>query len=402
MTERLYYLDSFLREFDARVVACDPRAGGWEVLLDRTAFYPTSGGQPHDTGRLGEAAVLDVFEREENHDLCHVTDRAIDVGPVHGSIDWDRRFDHIQQHTGQHMLSAAFLNLFGFPTVSFHMGREIATIDLDAPGVVPRHLQEAAELVNRTVFEDRPIMVSFREREELERLGVRKQVKREGPLRVIDIEGFDLQPCGGTHATRTGQVGPVLIRKLERQKGWWRVEFVCGGRALRDARADFETLGAVARQIGCGLAEAPAMVAKMLDERKVAHREGAQLAGRLAELEATALASGGDRRIVHAFDHADAGFLRKVASVLVTNPGMSVVLASRNARQFVFAQSKSSGSAGPAESASDMKRLLEETLVAVGGKGGGSKDFAQGTVPESADIDEILERARKVPNRETP
>ncbi|HVB32884.1 MAG TPA: DHHA1 domain-containing protein [Patescibacteria group bacterium] len=387
MTERLYYTDSFLREFEARAVSCNSRGGCWEVLLDRTAFYPSSGGQPHDTGRLGEADVLDVFERETDRELLHVTDRPVPAGPVHGAIDWERRFDHIQQHTGQHLLSAAFLKLFGFPTASFHLGREISTIDLDAPGVVPRHLQEAADLANRVVFEDRPIAVSFREREELAALGVRKKVEREGALRIVEIEGFDLQPCGGTHAARTGQVGPLMIRKLERQKRYWRVEFVCGGRALRDARADFETLGAAARQIGCGMAEVAAMAAKLLDERKAAHRDQARLAGRLAELEAKALAAGGERRVVHAFEHADTAFLRQVAARLTAEPGVRVVLASRDARQFVFAQAK--GSAG------DMKKLLGETLVAAGGKGGGSNDFAQGTVPESANIDEVLARARE-------
>jgi alanyl-tRNA synthetase len=236
MTERLYYTDSFLREFDARVISCEPRGenqGEWEVRLDRTAFYPTSGGQPHDRGCLGEAAIRDVFEREDDKEILHVTDRPIPAGPVHGSIDWECRLDHIQQHTGQHLLSAAFLKLFGFPTVSFHLGSEISTVDLDAPNLAPRHLREAADLVNRTVSEDRPIRVSFHERDELAGLGVRKQVEREGTLRVVEIEGFDIQPCGGTHAVRTGQVGPLLIRKVERQKQHWRVEFVCGSCAMR-------------------------------------------------------------------------------------------------------------------------------------------------------------------------
>lgn len=388
MTERLYYTDSFLREFDARVVSCTPRGeeeSEWIVRLDRTAFYPTSGGQPHDTGRLNEAAVRGVFEREDDKEILHVTDRPIPAGPVHGSIDWERRFDHMQQHTGQHLLSAAFLKLFGFPTVSFHLGGENSTIDLDAPNLAARHLREVADLVNRVVFEDRVIRVSFHDREELAGLGIRKQVARAGTLRVVEIDGFDIQPCGGTHAARTGQVGSVLIRKTERQKQQWRAEFVCGRRAVRDARADFETLGAAAREIGCGTPELPAMVTKLLDERKTAHRESALLAARLAELEAKALLARGERTIVHAFDRADAGFLRQVAAALAAVAGVRAVLASRSTHQFVFAQA--------AESAGDMKRLLAETLLAAGGKGGGSKDFAQGTVPASANIDEILARA---------
>jgi alanyl-tRNA synthetase len=393
MTERLYYTDSFLREFDASVVSCDPlKEDRWEVRLDRTAFYPTSGGQPHDTGRLGEAVVLDVLEREGDDEILHVTDRSIPAGPVRGTIDWERRFDHIQQHTGQHLLSSAFLRLFAFPTVSFHLGREISTIDLDAPNVVPRHLQEAADLVNRVVFDDRPIGVSFHEKQEVAKLGLRKAVAREGTLRIVEIEGFDLQACGGTHALRTGQVGPVMIRKLERQKQFWRVEFVCGARALRDARGDFEALGAAAREIGCGMPEVPTIVTKLLDESKAAHRVRALLKGRLAELEARELLARGDRSIVHVFDQGDAGFLRQVAAVLVAEPGVRAVVASRSSRQFVFAHAKDAGG--------DMKRLLNETLFAAGGKGGGSKDFAQGIVPESANIDEILARAREILRRE--
>jgi alanyl-tRNA synthetase len=386
MTERLYYTDSFLREFDAQVVACEAIDGRFEVLLDRTAFYPTSGGQPYDTGKLGGANVSDVFEREEDHEVVHVVDEPLPPGPVHGAIDWERRFDHIQQHTGQHLLSAAFLKLFSFPTVSFHLGREICTIDLDAPALVPRHLEEAERLACQAVFDDRPIAVTFRQKEELTELGVRKQVEREGTLRLIAIEGFDIQPCGGTHALRTGQVGVILVRKVERQKQVWRVEFVSGGRAIAAARGDFYTLGAAAREIGCGMSEVPAMVMKMIEERKAAHRERGQLAGRLAELEAAALLSTGEKIIVHAFDEGDPAFLRQVAARLAASPGVRAVVASRSAHQFVFARAKEAGG--------DMGRALREVLAPAGGKGGGSKEFAQGTVPEAANIDDLLAQAR--------
>jgi alanyl-tRNA synthetase len=386
MTERLYYADSFLREFEGRVLSCTRRGDRFEILLDRTAFYPASGGQPHDTGRLGEVAVSDVFEREEDDVVVHVAEGPLSLGPIHGTIDWDRRFDHLQQHTGQHLLSAAFLRLFRFPTVGFHLGREICTIDLAAPQVVPRHLEEAEALANRIVFEDRPIQASLREKEEVERMGVRKQVDREGMLRIIEIPEFDIQPCGGTHASRTGQVGPILVRKTERQKQDWRVEFVCGGRAIRAARMDFEALGAAAREIGCGSAETPTMVAKLLEERKSASRERNRLTERLVEFEARELLASQGRTVVYAFEEADAAFLRQVATRLCTEPGVCAVVASRSARQFVFAQSKDSGR--------DMQRVLRETLVHSGGRGGGSKDFAQGTAPEAANVDELLAKAR--------
>jgi alanyl-tRNA synthetase len=393
MTERLYYTDSFLREFDAQAISCEASGERFEVVLDRTAFYPTSGGQPHDTGRLGDANVVEVFDREADDAVVHVTDRPVLPGAVHGTIDWERRFDHLQQHTGQHLLSAAFLKLFRFPTVSFHLGREISTIDLEAPSVVPRHIEEAERLANQVIFEDRPIAVSFREKEELAGLGVRKRVNREGTLRLVGIEEFDIQPCGGTHAARAGQVGAILVRKIERQKHLWRVEFVCGARAIRNARADFEMLGAAAREIGCGPAELPEMVKKLIDEGKRANRERARTMERLAEFEVQSLLARGEKIIVHAFDEGDAAFVRRVAATLAKEQGVQAVVASRAARHLVFARAE--------DVAGDMNLMLHEILTPAGGKGGGTKEFAQGTFPEAANVEELMARAREQMARES-
>src|SRR6202040_2289328 len=238
-TERLYYRDSFLREFDAQVISCEKEGERWKVVLDRTAFYPTSGGQPSDTGKLGDVPVIEVADAEQK--VVHYASAAVPVGPVHGVIDWPRRIDHMQQHTGQHLLSAAFIELFGFQTVSFHLGREISTIDLDTPAVIPKQLEEAERRVNEVIFEDKPVVIRFGTAEELVEAGIRKNVEREGILRAIEVEGFDRQPCGGTHLERTGQAGLLLIRKLERRRDQCRVEFVCGFRALAAARSDFST-----------------------------------------------------------------------------------------------------------------------------------------------------------------
>ena len=213
MTERLYYHDSSLCEFDAQVISCEQEGGRWKVVLDRTAFYPTSGGQPHDLGTLNGVPVIEVADAEENK-VVHYTTAEVPAGAVHGEIDWARRRDHMQQHTGQHLLSAAFIELFQFPTVSFHLGKEISTIDLEATVIVPRHLEEAERRVNEIIFEDRPVVIRFGTAEELAEAGIRKKVEREGMLRAIEVEGFDRQPCGGTHLERTGQAGLLLIRKL--------------------------------------------------------------------------------------------------------------------------------------------------------------------------------------------
>ena len=396
MTGRLYYNDSFLREFDARVISCEADGARWRVRLDRTAFYPTSGGQPFDTGRLGEARVVEVLDDEAagGEEILHFTDAAVALGVVHGAIDWPRRFDHMQQHSAQHMLSAAFIELFGFQTVSFHLGREISSIDLAAPSVVPRHLDEAERRVNEIIFEDRAVTVRYGTQEALAAEGIRKKVEREGILRVIDIENFDRQPCGGTHLARTGQAGMLLIRKCERQKQNWRVEFVSGFRALEAARGDWTTLRQSAELIGCGMADLPAMIRKMQEERRVASRDAKKLSERLAELEASSLlvskaeaSRDGARRIVaHVSDDASAAYLSMLASKLVANEGVQAILASRAANAVVFAQSSSL--------AGDMGALLRELLGKFGGKGGGSKGFAQGTVPDAAAIDSIVATAR--------
>ena len=392
-TERLYYDDAFLREFDAAVIACEPAGDRWHLRLDRTAFYPTSGGQPFDTGKLNDVAVVDVSD-EHGDEIIHVVERPIVSTEVHGVIDWQRRFDHMQQHTAQHMLSAAFIELFGFQTVSFHLGRDISTIDLAAPSIVARHLQEAESRVNEIIFEDREITVRYGTAEELAQQGIRKKVEREGTLRVIDIEGFDRQPCGGTHLSRTGQAGMLLIRKCERQKQNWRVEFTAGYRSLAAARADLATLRSAAEQIGCGMAELPQMVSKMQDERRVSQHESKKLTERLAELEAAELlaseaensADGTYKIMSAAFEDTSASYLAMLAAKLVKSPNVRAVLASRAAKAIVLAQS--AGLSG------DMGALLRELLTKAGGKGGGSKVFAQGSVGDAAAIDGVVQEAR--------
>jgi alanyl-tRNA synthetase len=393
MTERLYYNDSFLREFDAQVLSSEPENGHWRVRLDRTAFYPTSGGQPFDTGRLGAATVVEVLDAE-NDEIIHLTDHPVAAGPVHGVIDWPRRFDHMQQHTAQHMFSAAFIELFKFQTVSFHLGREISTIDLAAPSIAPRQLEEAERRVNEIIFDDRSIAVRYGTAEELAAQGIRKKVNREGTLRVIDIDAFDRQPCGGTHLARTGQAGMLLTRKCERQKQNWRVEFVAGWRALAAARADFTVLRQAAEHLGCGMAELPDNVRKIQEERRATQRDAKKLTERLAELEAadllarhTETSHDGKRRIiVFISDDAASSYLAILAAKIVATPNMRVMLASRAATAIVLAQS--AGLDG------DMGALLRELLGAVSGKGGGSKVFAQGTVPEISVLDGVVNAAQ--------
>jgi alanyl-tRNA synthetase len=397
MTDRLYYQDSFTREFQANVQSCEPAGNLWHVVLDRTAFYPTSGGQPHDLGTLNGISVREVVENEAG-DVIHVTERSIPVGPVSAEIDWPRRFDHMQQHTAQHILSAAFIETAKFETVSFHLGREVSTIDLDAPALVPRHLQEAERRANEIIFEDRPVHIRYGTAAELQAQGIRKTVDREGVLRAIDIENFDRQPCGGTHVARTGQIGMLLLRKIEKQKQAWRVEFVAGYRALTAARSDRELLAQAAERIGCGMPEVPDMVAKTLDERRASQRQIEKQSGQLAGFEAQrlhqdALSSSGASAaadatrlvITHIFDDADATYLRLVASALAKFDGAVALLGSRANGAIVMASAANAGV--------DVPEIFRQTVSARGGKGGGSKVQAQGSAPNAALLDEILAAA---------
>jgi alanyl-tRNA synthetase len=414
LTERLYYHDSFLREFDAKMVSCEREGDRWRVILDRTAFYPASGGQPHDMGRLEDTEVLEVSDavpevaplspaephRDVTSEVVHYTSAAIPVGPVHGKIDWNRRMDHMQQHTAQHLLSAAFIELFGFQTDSFHLGRLSSTIDLSAPAILPRHLEEAERRTNEIIFEDREVVVRFGTAMELAEAGIRKEVEREGVLRAIDVEGFDRQPCGGTHLARTGQAGLLLIRKLERRRDSWRIEYVAGNRALAATRSDFATLTQAASAMTCALPEVPARIAKWSEERRTQHSSIRKLEERLAQHEAREMlatqatkSSESPRVVSSVLEDATADYLGLLAAKLVAQANVTALLASRASGQVLFAQSKGL----PSDSStkiSDLGKLLRETIQEFGGKGGGSQDFAQGSIPNANDAPKVVQRAQ--------
>jgi alanyl-tRNA synthetase len=398
MTERLYYQDSFLKHFAANVVACDPDGSRWKVVLDRTAFYPTSGGQPHDLGTLGGAQVLEVSDAEDH--IVHYTSAELPRGAVEGRIDWPRRFDHMQQHTAQHLLSAAFIELFGIQTVSFHLGEELCTIDLKAPALAQHQLDEAERRANEIIFEDRVVEIRFGTAAELAEIGVRKEVDREGVLRAIRVEGFDFQPCGGTHLARTGQAGLVLLRKNEKRRDAVRVEFVAGGRALGVARRDYAILSEAAAKLTCGLAEVPAGIVKLAEDRRAQSAEGKRLENRLADLEAAQLTNGpdefaarttieGSRVISSILETASPSFLTLLASKIVSSSDSSapviILLGEAASGHVAFAQTKAAKH--------DVGAILRTALAAIPGKGGGGRDFAQATLSDPATLKDFLASA---------
>src|SRR5438067_4132217 len=276
MTSRLYYHDSFLYTFDAQVVASAQREGKNAVVLDHTAFYPTSGGQVFDTGKFiledqTEIPVSEVAEDEEGN-IYHFTPGPVAPGTaICGMVDPARRRDHMQQHSGQHVLSAGFVQLFNAPTVSFHMGAESCTIDLAVKSLAANQVVEAERLANEIVIEDRPVAIRFVSLEEARRLELRKlPPKQTGELRLIDITDFDLTACGGTHVRSTGQIGAILVRKVENVKQGMRVEFVCGLRAVSTARHDYTTLTETAGLLSTHIYELPQQVRKTIQEAKLA------------------------------------------------------------------------------------------------------------------------------------
>lgn len=396
-TRRLYYDDSSARDFTAEVVSCEPTthesAVAWEVVLDVTALYPTSGGQPHDLGKLGDANVLDV--RDAGEEIVHIVDREVDLGTVHGCVDWTRRFDHMQQHTGQHLLSAMFQERFGRPTVSFHLGTEISTIDLRGTEPSEAILEGAERAANQVIFDDRPVNVRYGTAEQFAELGVRKEVDRQGILRAIEIEGADLQPCGGTHVKRTAQIGMMLVRRCTKIRQDWRVEFVCGSRAERIARRDFLLLRHAAEHLGCATDEVADSASRVVSDRDGRFKEYRGVLQRLAEAEATlalqALPVGPDglRVVARTFqEDTQAEYLGHFASQLAKSDKTIALLSRTPCGHLFFAQHPSAGQ--------DMNALLRQVLERLGGKGGGTRDFARGRLSEAAKAETALALGREL------
>jgi alanyl-tRNA synthetase len=397
-TRRLYYDDSFQDNFTAQVLSCVPLAETedsgfgprWGVVLDQTLLYPTSGGQPNDLGKLNDANVLDVREDEDR--IVHLVDRPVPEGRIEGCIHWPRRFDHMQQHTGQHLLSAVFQERFGLITVSFHLGETVSTIDLRGPHPTPLILEGAARAANAVIFEDREITVRYGTAEEFAGQGVRKQVDRKGVLRAIEIAGIDLQPCGGTHLRHTGQLGMILIRGCTKIRQDWRVEFVCGERAERVARQDAELIAQVSANLKCAPQDLLAAVERLTHEWESLAKQIKTLLPRIAESDATALLAAtspradGIRVVAEALNNAAPDYLQHLATALAREDRTIAILSDKGTGNVVFAQHPSA--------AKDMNSLLKKVFEQVPGKGGGSKDFARGAVAAGTNVATAIELAK--------
>jgi len=397
MTRRLYYDDAYQQEFQAQVLERVTVGDGLGLILDETCFYPTSGGQPHDQGTLNGIPVSDVFEREEDGAVVHVVSGEA-VGPalskgetVHGQIDWERRFDHMQQHTGQHILSQAFLRLLDAETVGFHLGAEISTIDVDKAPLAAAQLDEVEKLANTVVFDNRPVRTCFVDQDRMADLTLRKQPKVTGPIRIVEVDELDFSPCGGTHVKATGEVGPIVITKSERRGSESRVEFLCGGRTLADYRRQKRIVSELANQFSVGDWELVEAVNRLAEEAKRHRKELKVAKDQLLDYEAAKLWAEAERqgnlRIVRAIlSEGDGETLKGLAQRLAKKEACVALLGLRGDRaQLVFARS--------ANLSYDMSVLLRKASQILGGSGGGRPDIAQGGGPTGDRLEEALDFA---------
>jgi alanyl-tRNA synthetase len=418
--ERLYYADSALSQFTATVTDIRERSRTgaislWQVALDRSAFYPTSGGQPHDIGTLAatapsgarlEAPVTDV-EEDEHGEIWHLTAKPLLAGTqVEGSIDWSRRLDHMQQHSGQHLLSALFYQELRALTVSFHLGDAVSTIDLNTESLEPAQLAHIEQLANAIVAEGRPVMVRTVSEEDAELLlqagTLRKLPVRSGDIRIVVISGegaesgkriiygegalnpdLDINACGGTHVTSTSQIGAVLIRGTERIRQSVRVSFLCGNRAIAAARADDALLTQLGRELSVGRADLPAAISRVKAEAKTGAKERQALREDLANYHAARLIvedpPQNDLRIVRRiFPDRDAEYVKLLASRVVTAAPHTIAVLASTQQQPAPATVVVACSQEPGRNAGE---LLHAALAASGGRGGGSITLAQGLVP---------------------
>jgi alanyl-tRNA synthetase len=432
-TERLYYHDSLLLEFDARVISVSELDDGQiAVTLDQTAFYPTGGGQPTDTGTLGDARVVDCIDAEDEGVLHIIQGPTPAVGDtVLGKIDWLRRLDHLQQHTGQHILSAAFVRLFNAPTRSFRVLEHECEIDVALDEPTDERIEQAVDLANRIIWESRPIQVRQVTSEEAAALPLRKEPARAGELRLIEIDDFDLTPCGGTHAKLTGEVGVITVRSWERARGLARIQFMAGIRVLADYRKANHTAREVAALFSAGREDSPTLVAKIVDENKKLIRRVSELEEVACRAEAEELLQyrAGSRRdqmisstssergssptrgpqtgssaearavreglpnepdtrvIARVFDDRNADSLKHLALALIAHANTVALLGSRDGAtaRLVFARSS--------DAPGDMNTLMRGACVIIGGRGGGKSDMAQGGGKSVEKLSEAIEAA---------
>jgi alanyl-tRNA synthetase len=397
MTDRLYYSDAYLQTFDAKIIDRLDHVGQPAVILDRSAFHPDSGGQPADRGTLNTARVIDVIEREADGEVLHILSEPIVGDHVSGSIDPARRFDFMQQHTGQHILSQAFIQVAEAETVSFHLNPDAAgvvTIDLNMIDLPANQIDRVEDVANSIVADNRSIIARFVTEAELKSIPLRKPPKVTQSIRIVEVKDFDWSACGGTHVAHTGEVGIIKITKLDRRGRETRVEFRCGRRALIDYRAKHQMIKRVSADLTIGYWELDQALARLQADSQATRKQLIEAQARLQDYEAaemlTAIETRGEYGLItRVWIDRDAADLKRMAQLLTARPKTVALLgATGQALALTFARSK--------DLSIDLGALLKAAALRVGGKGGGSPDFAQagGPVVSEEQIKEVIAWAK--------
>jgi alanyl-tRNA synthetase len=377
MENKIFYQDAYIKSFTAQVVdQGKDKEGKYYIVLNQTAFYPTGGGQPHDIGTIENIKVLNV--EEVDGEVRHYLESEVhDVStPIYGVIDWDRRYDHMQQHAGQHILSASFEQLFGYKTIGFHLGNETLTIDLETANLLESEVLKVEELANQIILENRPIETKWVTEDELVNYDLRKETKVKEDIRLVIIPSFDYNGCGGTHPKATGEVQAIKIIDWERQKKKVRVQFVCGTRVLKQFHQKNKVLMELTTLLNAPEKDMQEAVTRLLENSKSMEKELAQSLETLLHYEAKSLLEKGksENRIVSGeFQNRSIQELQKLARIIIAEDEETIVLfVSQNENRLQLV-----GARGTAENAS-MKKVIGNALSLINGKGGGSDSFAQG------------------------
>jgi alanyl-tRNA synthetase len=388
-TERLYNDDPYLKEFDAKVIEIIPYEDKFGIVLDRTAFYPVGGGQPFDTGYLNAASVLEVFEKDGK--LLHIVNEPLQSKEVKGLINWSRRFDHMQQHTGQHILSECFEELYSGSTDSFHLGKDIASIEINIDSFSEDDGLRLENMANDIIYSNLPVTARIVTDEELKNIPLRKKPKVTENIRIVEVKGFDYSPCGGTHVSATGEVGIIKLKSWEKCKGGYRFVFVCGYRALKDYEMQNSIIKTLCEKLSvrdCDVVEA---LCKVISDCKYAEKQLSAANQELIKFEADNITKecpivGGIRLVSRIFDNRSINDVKLLAQYLTQVPGTVALLACRNeSAQVIFARSE--------DVSIDMNTLFKAVLHIIDGKGGGNSKTAQGGGSGIDKLDDFLNSA---------
>jgi len=397
LTERLYYQDSYLKEFKAKVLKKIKINNQPAVVLDKTAFYPTSGGQPYDRGVIQDIPVVEVVE--DNDEITHILKEELKEeinSEVVGKINWERRFDHMQQHSGQHILSGALMKLWSVETVSFHLGEEVCTLDIAKEKFTEEEARKVEECANEIIFNNKPVKCYFVEgEEELKRLNLRKMPDRKGKIRIIEIENFDLSACGGTHCRATGEVGMIKITKWEKRGEKIRLEFICGRRAWKDYFRKNKVIKNISNKLTIKDSELGEAIDRMLEEQKEIRKELKGFKEKLQDYEVrnlinkSSLKDEGIRIVSKIFEDKNFQEVRELVQKIINLDESVVVLAGINSKgegiKILFACSRALNY--------DMNRLIREAGKFIEGRGGGAPNFAQAGGKRVEGIHEALDFA---------